>query len=303
MGDVLRRTCGNFDLSGEIKKRSHFLLGDKMSVPVFDLIDVGYHFAGQFTALQDINLKVQPGERVTIVGANGSGKSTLLHILDGLIFPTSGEVWAFGHRIKEKGLREGSFTSFFRSRVGLLFQNPDIQLFCPTVLDEIAFGPLQLDCPQEEAVEKSQEMMKMLGLEKIAKRPPHQLSGGEKKRVALASVLAVNPDVLLLDEPTGGLDPRTQVWLVEVLNELHSLGKTIITATHDLSILEDISDRAVVMTEGHTIVAEGAPHEILDDLALLLRVNLIHAHIHTHEDLIHSHGHYHFFTHRHEHEK
>jgi cobalt/nickel transport system ATP-binding protein len=235
------------------------------------------------------------------VGANGSGKSTLLNILDGLLFPTSGEVWAFGQRITEDGFRESSFMTFFRRRVGFLFQNPDVQLFCPTVLDEIAFGPLQLDCPQEEALEKSREMMKILGLEKIARRAPHQLSGGEKKKVALASVLAVNPDVLLLDEPTGGLDPRTQVWLVEVLNELHSLGKTIITATHDLSILEDISDRAVVMDEGHSIVAEGAPDRILGDLNLLLKVNLIHEHIHTHEDLMHSHGHYHFFTHRHEH--
>jgi cobalt/nickel transport system ATP-binding protein len=274
-----------------------------MMISIFDLIDVGYNFAGQFTALQAVNLQVRPGERLTIVGANGSGKSTLLHILDGLLFPTGGEVWAFGHRITEDGFREASFTAFFRQRVGLLFQNPDVQLFCPTVLDEIAFGPLQLDYPQEEALEKSREMMKMLGLEKIARRSPHQLSGGEKKRVALASVLAVNPDVLLLDEPTGGLDPRTQVWLVEVLNELHSLGKTIITATHDLSILEDISDRAVVMAERHTIVAEGTPAAILNDLDLLLKVNLIHEHIHTHEDLMHSHGHYHFFTHRHEHEK
>jgi cobalt/nickel transport system ATP-binding protein len=272
-----------------------------MPIPVFNLIQVGYNFAGQFPGLQGVNLQVRPGERLTIVGANGSGKSTLLNILDGLLFPTSGEVWAFGQRITEDVFRESFFTTFFRRRVGLLFQNPDVQLFCPTVLDEIAFGPLQLDCPQEEALEKSREMMKILGLEKISRRAPHQLSGGEKKKVALASVLAVNPDVLLLDEPTGGLDPRTQVWLVEVLNELHSLGKTIITATHDLSILEDISDRAVVMDEGHSIVAEGAPDRILGDLNLLLKVNLIHEHIHTHEDLMHSHGHYHFFTHRHDH--
>jgi cobalt/nickel transport system ATP-binding protein len=169
-------------------------------------------------------------------------------------------------------------------------------------LDEIAFGSLQLGCSQEEALEKSQEMMKMLGLEKIAHRSPHQISGGEKKKVALASMLAINPDVLLLDEPTGGLDPRTQVWLVEVLGELHSIGKTIITATHDLSILEEIADRAFVMEEGHTITAAGSPKEILDDFDLLLRVNLIHEHVHSHEEFLHSHKHLHFFTHRHEHE-
>jgi cobalt/nickel transport system ATP-binding protein len=270
---------------------------------IYDLRGVDYTFAGKFTALRSIHLQVRAGERLAILGSNGCGKSTLLHILDGLLFPTKGEAWVYGHRLTEEALSEASFTAFFRQRVGLLFQNPDVQLFCPTVLDEIAFGPLQLDCPQEEALEKSREMMKMLGLEKIANRSPHQISGGEKKKVALASMLALNPDVLLLDEPTGGLDPRTQVWLVEVLGELHSIGKTVITATHDLSILEEIADRAFVMEEGHTITAEGSPKEILDDFELLLRVNLIHEHVHRHEEFLHSHEHLHFFTHRHGHER
>ncbi len=270
-------------------------------VMLFDLRDIDYIFAAKYPALQGINLKIEAGERLVILGSNGCGKSTLLHVLDGLLFPTAGEIWAFGRRVSEEAFQEASFTAFFRRRVGFLFQNPEVQLFCPTVLDEVAFGPLQLNASQEEALQKSREMIAMLGLEKIAGRSPHQLSGGEKKKVALASVLSLNPDVLLLDEPTGGLDPRTQVWLTELLNELHSLGKTIITATHDLSILEDIADRAVVMEEGHTIVAEGPPADILSDLDLLLKVNLVHEHIHTHEELQHSHGHMHFFTHRHEH--
>jgi cobalt/nickel transport system ATP-binding protein len=275
----------------------------KKDALIYDLRGVDYTFAGKFTALRSIQLKVRAGERLAIVGANGCGKSTLLHILDALLFPSNGEAWAYGHRLTEEELKDASFTAFFRQRVGLLFQNPDIQLFCPTVLDEIAFGPLQLGCPQEEALEKSQEMMKMLGLGKIAKRSPQQISGGEKKKVALASMLAVKPDVLRLDEPTGGLDPRTQVWLVEILGELHAIGKTIITATHDLSILEEIADRAFVMEENHTFATAGPPKEILDDLGLLLRVNLIHEHVHNHEDLLHSHGHLHFFTHRHDHER
>jgi len=268
---------------------------------IFDLRGVSYTFAGKFTALRSIDLKIRAGERLAIVGTNGCGKSTLLHILGGLLFPTGGESLAFGHPLTEDGIQDASFMSFFRQRVGLLFQNSDAQLFCPTVLDEIAFGPLQLNCSEEEALEKSREMIKMLGLEKIAQRSPHQLSGGEKKKVALASMLAVNPDVLLLDEPTGGLDPRTQVWLVEILGELHSIGKTIITATHDLSILEEIADRAVVMEEGHTIVADRTPREILEAFDLLLQVNLIHEHVHHHEKLLHSHSHLHFFTHQHEH--
>lgn len=267
---------------------------------IYDLRGVGYSYYGQFPALRSIDLKVSRGERVAIVGTNGCGKSSLLHILDGLLFPTRGEAWAYGQCLTEEKFREASFTAFFRQRVGLLFQNPDVQLFCPTVQDEIAFGPLQLDCSLGEALERSQEMMKMLGLEKIGHRSPHQLSGGEKKKVALAAMLAVNPDVLLLDEPTGGLDPRTQVWLMEVLYRLHSMGKTIITSTHDLSILEEIADRAVVMEENHTIAIQGSPGQILDDLDLLLRVNLIHEHVHRHKEVTHSHRHFHFYTHRHD---
>jgi cobalt/nickel transport system ATP-binding protein len=268
---------------------------------IYDLHDVGYTFTGRFTALRSVELKVRQAERVVVVGTNGSGKSTLLHILGALLFATNGEARAYGRVLSEETLAEASFTAFFRRRVGLLFQNPDVQLFCPTVLDEIAFGPLQLGASPEEALEKSRALIEMLGLQKISSRPPFQLSGGEKKKVALAAMLSVNPDVLLLDEPTGGLDPRTQVWLVEILGELHRLGKTIVTATHDLSILEEIADRAVVMEEGHTIVADRSPGEILDDLDLLLRVNLIHEHVHSHADHIHSHGHLHFFTHRHKH--
>jgi cobalt/nickel transport system ATP-binding protein len=268
---------------------------------IYDLRAVEYVYAGTHRALQSVDLRVKSGERIAILGSNGSGKSTLLQILDGLLFPTAGEARAFGQKLSEEKFREASFTAFFRKRVGLLFQSPEVQLFCPTVFDEIAFGPLQLDLPREEVIQKVQEIIRILNLEKVSHRSPHQLSGGEKKKVALASVLALNPGVLLLDEPTAGLDPRTQVWLVEVLDELHSLGKTIITATHDLSILEEIADRAYVMAEDHALVADGPPEEILDDLELLLRVNLIHEHAHDHEGFIHRHGHLHAFPHRHAH--
>ncbi len=265
---------------------------------IYDLRAVDYAYDGQFTALRGVDLQVAPGERLAIVGTNGCGKSSLIHILDGLLFPDRGEVWAFGQPLTEKKLEDVSFTCFFRRRVGLLFQNPDVQLFCPTVLDEISFGPLQL-CSRSEALERTREIMEMLGLSKISHRSPQRLSGGEKKKVALGSMLALNPEVLLLDEPTGGLDPRTQVWLMELLHELHGMGKTIITSTHDLSILEEISDRALVMEENHSIAAQGPPARILSDLDLLQKVNLIHDHVHGHKGVIHSHRHQHFFTHKH----
>src|SRR5512143_1309841 len=268
---------------------------------VYDLRGVEFLYGGTHRALQSIDFRVNAGERIAILGSNGCGKSTLLQVLGGLLFPTGGEAYAFGQKLSEDMFREASFTAFFRRRVGLLFQNPDAQLFCPTVLDEIAFGPLQLDLSRKEVMEKCREMVQMLNLEKIAGRSPHQLSGGEKKKVALASVLSLNPEVILLDEPTAGLDPRTQVWLVEVLDELHSLGKTIVTATHDLSILEEIADRAYVMAEDHALVAEGPPDGILNDLDLLLRVHLIPEHAHEHEGFIHRHGHLHACPHRHDH--
>jgi cobalt/nickel transport system ATP-binding protein len=268
---------------------------------IYDLRRVDFVYGGTHRALQSVDLRLKAGERVAILGSNGCGKSTLLQIMGGLLFPTGGEAYAFGQKLTEELFQKASFTAFFRQRVGFLFQNPDVQLFCPTVFDEVAFGPLQLDLPREEVLDQCREMIRMLNLEKIAQRSPHQLSGGEKKKVALASVLALNPDVLLLDEPTAGLDPRTQVWLVEVLGELHSMGKTIVTATHDLSILEEIADRAYVMSEDHAIVADGSAGEILDDLDLLLRVNLIHEHAHDHEGFVHRHGHLHAFTHRHGH--
>jgi len=268
---------------------------------IYGLRRVEFAYGKAPRALQSVDLRLKSGERIAILGSNGCGKSTLLQIMDGLLFLTAGEVYAFGQKLTEEIFQKASFTAFFRQHVGLLFQNPDVQLFCPTVLDEIAFGPLQQDLPREEVLHQCREMIRMLNLEKIAHRSPHQLSGGEKKKVALASVLAVNPDVLLLDEPTAGLDPRTQVWLAEVLGELHFMGKTIITATHDLSILEEIADRAYVMAEDHAIVADGPPGEILDDLDLLLRVNLIHEHVHEHEGFVHRHGHFHAFAHRHDH--
>ena len=131
-------------------------------------------------------------------------------------------------------------------------------------------------------------------------RAPFQLSGGEKKRVAIASTLAVNPDVLLLDEPTSGLDPRAQYWLIQLLVRLHEAGKTLITATHDLNIVSTIAERAIVFDEQHTIVADGPTEQILSDLPLLLSVNLIHSHLHRHDGLFHTHPHDHTHEHRHE---
>jgi len=272
-----------------------------MSTPVFQLRNVSYYYLNSIPAVRDVSLEVLPGERIAILGANGSGKTTLMHLLDGLILPSSGQLLAFGQELSEPKLEDPEFNRFFRAKVGFLFQNPDVQLFCPNVWEEIAFGPLQLNLPREEILRRVEDVMEMLGIGELRDRPPYALSGGEKRKVAIGSILSMNPQVLILDEPTNGLDPRTQQWLIELMVELHLAGKTLITATHDLSIVEEIADRVLVMDESHNIVAEGPTFQILNNFDLLLEVNLIHEHVHRHGDIIHHHGHCHFFTHDHSH--
>ncbi|MEW6408903.1 MAG: ABC transporter ATP-binding protein, partial [Nitrospirota bacterium] len=268
---------------------------------IFELKDVSYRYPQGNTGLKDVTLSIGRGERVTILGANGSGKSTLLNILDALLFPTAGCLYAFGEPITDDGIKNNRTLIDFRKRVSLIFQDSNIQLFSPTVWDDIAFGPLQMNIDSEDIFKRVDDVMVMLGIRHLKDRAPHTLSSGEKKKVAIASSLAINPDVILLDEPTSGLDPRTQVWLIELLEELHTAGKTLISATHDLSIVEDISDRVAVLAENHTIAIIGSPDEVLSNRDLLLKVNLIHEHAHRHGGVFHTHSHGHFAGHDHEH--
>jgi len=244
--------------------------------PVFALDGVSYSYLDRFPALCDVSFTVARGEKVALLGANGCGKSTLLKVLDGLIVPDAGTVAAFGQSLTEDALEDEQFNCGFRSRVGFIFQNSDAQVFSPTVRDEIAFGPLNLGLPADEAAARVDDTLAMLGIVELADRAPYQLSGGEKKRVAIASVLAMNPEVLLFDEPTAALDPRTQQWLIELIVELGAVGKTIVLATHDLETVDVLADRCLVFGEDHRLVGEGTPIDILHDRDLMLSVNLIH---------------------------
>ncbi|HTY91499.1 MAG TPA: ABC transporter ATP-binding protein [Methanocella sp.] len=271
---------------------------------IFDLRNVSYNYLGKFQALSNVNLKIGQGENIAIMGANGCGKSTLLSILNGLIYPTEGEFYAFGNPVTEEvfdSLEDNELSSYFRKKVGFVFQNPDVQLFCSTVYDEVAFGPLQMDLPKEEVQKRTEDVLAMVGISGLRSRTPHTLSGGEKKKVCLASVLSVNPDVLLLDEPTGGLDPRSQLWLIELLQELGKAGKTIITATHDLDIIEQISTRAIVFGEDHRLKVDTDSNKVMADLELLMEHNLIHRHMHRHGNMVHQHLHTHDKEHEHTH--
>lgn len=250
-----------------------------------------YSYLDRFPALDDVSVTVRRGEKLALLGANGCGKSTLLKLLDGLLFADTGSLTAFGEPVTEDSLEDEQFNQGFRSRVGFVFQNSDAQVFSPTVRDEVAFGPLNLGLDHDDVDRRVNDTLAMLEITELADRAPYQLSGGQKKRVAIASVLVMNPEVLLFDEPTAALDPRTQQWLIDLIVELNCAGKTIVLATHDLHRLDVLADRCIVFGEDHRIAAEGTPEAILADVELLRSVNLIHAHLHEHDGVTHTHDH------------
>lgn len=267
---------------------------------VFEVCNVTFRY-DEVTALDDLSLVVREHRRVVILGANGSGKSTFLRLLDALYFPDKGAVSAFGEPLTEENFQDEEFAFRFRRRVALVFQNPDVQLFNPTVFDEVAFAPLQLRWAKDEIRRRVSETLERMEIAHLKDRSPHRLSGGEKKRVALASVLILDPEVLLLDEPTAALDPKSRGQVIDFLVGWSGSAKTVVTATHDLDIIEDIADYCFVFQNGR-VAGEGAPSQILADEKLLETTNLIHAHRHAHASgEIHSHPHLHRF-HSHEHE-
>jgi cobalt/nickel transport system ATP-binding protein len=249
----------------------------------FEVEDLRYNY-GQISALQGLSLAVPQGRRVALLGANGSGKSTLLRLLAGLNFPAGGHIRFRGDELSKARLDEQEFFFQFRRKVGVVFQNPDVQLFNANVFDELAFGPLQMGWPAQKVRERVNETLRELRIEDLKDRAPHRLSGGEKKRVAIGSVLVLDPEVLLLDEPTAALDPASQTQIVELLASWKDSGRTVVIATHDLDALEDIADHCYLLKDGQ-LAGEGDPLSVLHDIALLERAGLIRPHSHTHGHL------------------
>jgi cobalt/nickel transport system ATP-binding protein len=259
---------------------------------LFEVEGLTYRY-DRTAALHDLSLSIPEGQRVAFLGANGSGKSTLLRLLDGLYFGQSGCVRYRGQELTGHNFTHPDFAFDFRRQVGLVFQNADAQLFNPTVFDEVAFGPLQMRWPNAKVRERVMQTLESMRIADLKDRAPQRLSEGEKKRVALASVLVLDPAVLLLDEPTAGLDPRSQSQLIDLLVEWGGGAKSVILATHDLGDLRDIADRCYVLDRG-SLAAEGSPDEILGDRELLERTNLVHRHRHRHASgESHSHPHVH----------
>jgi len=260
---------------------------------VYELKGVSYSYMGRFSALDKIDLTIHRGERIALLGANGSGKSTLLMILAALIFPDAGSTKFLDKELIEDSFKEDSFRRFFRSRVGIVFQNSDIQLFNSSVEEEVSFGLLQLDLPKEEISARLEKYMALMNIAHLRDRNPQYMSIGEKKRVAIASILAMEPEVMLLDEPSANLDPRTSRQLINIISGLREKGYTIITSTQDIHIAHEIADRAIVLSEEKRIVQDTNIYDVLQDKSFLERHNLAHIHAHKHDGKVHVHPHEH----------
>jgi cobalt/nickel transport system ATP-binding protein len=233
--------------------------------PAIELRHLSFHYDDATLAFQDVSLCVAEGESVALIGPNGAGKSSLLLHVIGLLPELGqghgeGEVFLFGERLRQDNL------AAVRRQVGLLFQDPDDQLFCPTVGEDVAFGPRQLGLRGEELKQSVARALAEVGLAGFERRLPHKLSGGEKRRVGLAGLLAYGPRVLLFDEPTSGLDPRARRQLISILRSLHS---TRLSATHDLALVAETCTRAILL-DGGRVIADGPAKPLLRDDDLMM---------------------------------
>ncbi|MCW2277617.1 ATP-binding cassette domain-containing protein [Heliophilum fasciatum] len=266
----------SMEMSGEQRKPARMapaVTGPTVTAPsamalTVDQLSFAYAGAGEtFTALRHVSLQVPAGAKVALLGPNGAGKSTLLHHLCGLHVPQTGTVTVLGSPVTAATVWS------VRSQVGLLFQDPDDQLFCPTVWDDVAFGPQNLGLAADEVERRVRAALQAVDGLDLSARPPQRLSYGQKKRAALAGVLAMEPSVLLFDEPMAYLDPQGQGEVLAILDRLHQAGKTIILAVHDLQFAYHWADRVIILADGQVLADGGV--EVLDDQALIARARLI----------------------------
>jgi cobalt ECF transporter T component CbiQ len=250
----------------------------------FELRDVGFAYPGGIPGLSIDRLDIPRGRCTILLGRNGSGKSTLLKVLDALLHPQTGSMTAFGRSVSEKALEDAAFRRFFRSTVGLVFQDADVQCFSTTVREELAFGPRQMGFDEAEVSRRVDAALAALDIAPLADRYPYSLSGGEKKRVALASILTLDLEAYLLDEPTANLDPAAEGILIDILSALAARGKTLVVATQDLMLARHIGNEAVVLGGEQRPLFIGSVERILADAPLLERAGLAHAHRHAHRE-------------------
>lgn len=233
-----------------------------MSEPIISAKDVKFSYPAGVEALHGISFDIQQGERVALLGPNGSGKSTLILLIAGLLTPKSGEIKVFGQKTTAKDFQK------FRSHIGIVFQDPDDQLFTPSVIEDVEYGPKNLKLPEEDIKQRSSHILEKMGITHLRERPPHRLSFGEKKKVALATALVLKPELLILDEPTANLDLASRRGLIDTLNELSKEGTTIIISTHDAEAIPEIADRVIIISHGEKLL-EGKTSSVLQNKKVL----------------------------------
>ncbi|RYD06114.1 hypothetical protein N752_06180 [Desulforamulus aquiferis] len=237
----------------------HKILPDSMisSGKALQTVGLTYHYHGRPPVLTGLDLEILEGERVGVIGPNGAGKTTLFMLCCGVIMPTSGDIQLFGKQVK---------TGEFRPELGMIFQNQNDQIFCPSVQDDVSFGPQNLGLDRSEVEERVKEAFKITGIGDLAQRPPHHLSGGEKRLVAIAGVLAMRPRMVIYDEPTSNLDIRFRRRLINFLKS--TTRETMLIASHDLEFILEVCNR-VILLDGGTISADGIPREIMSNRELM----------------------------------
>ena len=226
-----------------------------------------YHDGTQ--ALKNVNIKIRKGEKIAIMGPNGAGKSTLFSHFNGLNEPTSGHVEIDGEKI----IFERDELIKVRQKVGIVFQDPNDQLFAPTVKEDVAFGPMNLGLDYDEVEKRIRESLEMVGMSGFEEKTPHHLSGGQQKRVAIAGIIAMRPDIMILDEPTAGLDPEGVEKVLDILNKLNNEGISIVISSHDIEMVNQFADKIFVLHDGE-IIAEGDKHQIFSNKELLKKAHL-----------------------------
>ena len=227
------------------------------------LQNVGYRYPDGTKALDNVSFDVYEGESLAIVGPNGGGKSTLLFIVSGLVAPSSGKIRLLGKELNEKSVERTAEMLPLRKKIGVMFQDPDVQLFSATVFDDVAFGPINFGLSDEEVRKKVMRTLKYLKIEHLAERHPYELSGGEKRKAALATAVVTNPDVLILDEPTADLDPKSRDELIGIIKRFRKTGKTVIMATHDMELVPEVAERVIVLNK--RVMRDGRTEEVLSD--------------------------------------
>lgn len=234
-----------------------------------------YSYDSSGHALENVSLQIVAGESVAFIGPNGSGKSTFMKLINGLVSPSSGSYSFEGIEINSKVLQNDLFLKGFHKKIGFIFQNSEVQLFCSNVYDEIAFGVRQMNMTEDQVRIRVYDILKLLKVEHLKDRQPYHLSGGEKRKIAIASVLVMNPEVLVFDEPMNGLDPESKRFLKGLMIKLNEAGKTILCSTHDFEYVKDVFKRAIVFSKDHTIIRDGDYKEIMEDKEFLFNNNII----------------------------